>query len=105
MYDSSHIHGGDLLPFRDLSLFLSQLGGRLSAIDHLHEYAKLGRHNSPGPSKAMYDLAGILHQALSPGPLGLPARPFSLGPIGQPAWPLPTMAAKEAGRGWRVSGC
>ena len=22
---SSHIHGGDLLPFRDLSLFLSQL--------------------------------------------------------------------------------
>jgi len=25
---SSHIHGGDLLPFRDLSLFLSQLVGR-----------------------------------------------------------------------------
>jgi hypothetical protein len=22
--DTSHIHGGDLLPFRDLSLFLSQ---------------------------------------------------------------------------------
>jgi hypothetical protein len=25
-YTPSHFHGGDLLPFRDLSLFLSQLG-------------------------------------------------------------------------------
>jgi hypothetical protein len=53
-----HIHGGDPLPFRDLSLFLSQLVGRSliiklptrvnsrkvtnlqTAIDHLRSYAK-----------------------------------------------------------------
>ena len=56
---SSHIHGGDLLSFGDLSLFLSQLVGRFvpflestrrprlnnqaskTAIDHLREYAKV----------------------------------------------------------------
>ena len=58
----SHIHGGDLLPFRNLSFFLSQLVGRSliiklpkrvdsrkatdpkTAIYHLCEYATTGWH-------------------------------------------------------------